>query len=253
VISPERSLGLALDPCLFFQLVVGSPPDPGWQTSLLRSDAKRIVCACARQQGKSAAAQTLAAHEILFGSGSGGSPPLVIICAPSLKQSTESARKVFEAVRLVEPDVKMQSLTRLETSRGARCLAMPSSEGSRGLSRVSLCVMDEASRILDTFVASVSPALAVSDGRLILLSTPFGKSGFFFRAWNGDSGDFERYSAVAADNKRVSKEFLEQEKIALGFLYPQEYENIFLDGESQLIPSHLIEAARWESDEKPWL
>ncbi len=250
-LSPESCLGLALDATKLFELVVGSPCDD-WQRALLSSDAKRIAVCASRQVGKSQSTAILCAHEVCFG-GSGDDPPLVICVAPSLRQSTELARKVFEAVRIVEPDVKMQSLTRLETSRGARCIALPQSENVRGLSKVSLAVLDEASRIDDFACAAVRPMLAASNGRLILLSTPFGKRGFFWQAWSGEAGVFEKYSARADQCSRISKEYLLGEAKALGFfLYSQEFENAWIDAESQLISSDLILAARWETDEKGW-
>ena len=50
--------------------------------------------------------------------------------------------------------------------KGARIVALPSSDAKiRGFSRVSLLVVDEASR--------------VPDGDIALVSTPFGKRGFF--------------------------------------------------------------------------
>jgi len=252
MLSPEHSLGLALDSCRLFSLVVGAEPDP-WQRALLQSDAKRIAVCASRQVGKSQSTAILCAHEVAFGSGSGGDPPLVIACAPSLRQSTELARKIFEAVRIVEPDVKMQSLTRLETSRGARCIALPQSENVRGLSKVSLAVLDESSRILDFACAAIRPMLSISNGRLILLSTPFGKRGFFWEAWSGAAGVWEKYSARADGCPRISKEYLAGELLALGpFLYSQEFENAWVDSESQLISSDLILAARWQTDEKPW-
>ena len=253
MLSPEHSLGLALDATRFFEFVVGGPPDP-WQAALLQSDAKRICVCASRQVGKSQSTAILCASEICFGgSDSGGDPPLVICVAPSLRQSTELARKIFEAVRAVEPDVKMQSLTRLETSRGARCIAMPMTEGVRGLSKVSLAVLDEASRIDDSMQAAVRPMLSVSNGRLILLSTPFGKRGVLWEAWSGAAGVWEKYSARADECPRISKEYLAGELLALGpFLYSQEFENAWVDSESQLISSDLILAARWQTDEKPW-
>ena len=130
-------LSYALDPAELFRRAVGSPPD-AWQSDLLQSDAKRIAICASRQIGKSQSTAVLCAHGVCFPTLPSGYPSLVIAVAPSLRQSTELARSIFEAVRIVEPDVKMQSLTRLETASGSRCIALPQSENVRGLSKINL-------------------------------------------------------------------------------------------------------------------
>ena len=53
----------------------------------------------------------------------------------------------------------------------------------RGFSGVTLIIEDEASRVDDTLYRAVRPMLAVSGGRLILMSTPYGQTGHFFEEW----------------------------------------------------------------------
>ena len=47
-------------------------------------------------------------------------------------------------------------------------------ETIRGYSHVSLLIIDEAARVPDDLYEAVRPMLAVSQGRLICLSTPWG-------------------------------------------------------------------------------
>ena len=49
---------------------------------------------------------------------------------------------------------------------------------------VRCLVLDEASRIPDALWIAVRPMVAVSGGAMMLLSTPFGKRGFFYRVWS---------------------------------------------------------------------
>jgi len=235
-----KNLRYALDRAeLFRDAVYGEPDD--WQSRLLASEAKRIVINASRQSGKSKTCSILCAHEICFPSTQDGSPSLVVAVAPSLRQSTELCRSIFDAVRVIEPDVKMQSLTRLETTSGARCIALPQSENIRGLSRVSLAAVDECARVDDSMMAAVRPMLSVSDGRLVLMSTPFGKRGAFWDAWSDESDTWEKYSALASANPRISKAFLEEERKALGpFLFSQEWECQFLEPESAMFSDELI-------------
>jgi hypothetical protein len=48
------------------------------------------------------------------------------------------------------------------------------------MANVALMICDEAARIEDPLYYSVQPMLAVSQSRLIALSTPFGRRGWFF-------------------------------------------------------------------------
>ena len=76
----------------------------------------------------------------------------------------------------------------------------------RGFSAVSLLLIDEAAQVEDAMYKALRPMLAVSDGDLWLMSTPYGKRGFFYECWehggpewlrvrragDGVSADFER-------------------------------------------------------------
>ena len=65
-------------------------------------------------------------------------------------------------------------------------VALPGNEmTTRGYSDVGLLVVDEASRVSDELYYSIRPMLAVSGGRLIALSTPWGARGWFHAAWTG--------------------------------------------------------------------
>jgi hypothetical protein len=65
--------------------------------------------------------------------------------------------------------------------------------------------------------------LAVRGGRLILMSTPFGKRGHFWREWS-EGVTWTRVEVPASRVPRISKEFLEEERRAMGdWWYSQEY------------------------------
>jgi hypothetical protein len=57
--------------------------------------------------------------------------------------------------------------------------------------------------------------LAVSRGRLVALSTPFGKRGFFYEEWQGSS-PWKRVRVTADQVGRITPDFLEEERLALG-------------------------------------
>jgi len=87
--------------------------------------------------------------------------------------------------------------------------------------------------VADALMPAISPMLAVSGGRLILLSSPFGKRGTFFREWTEGGTAWERYTVRAEDCPRIPAAYLLEERRKLGTFYPQEFECEFLDTTNQ--------------------
>ena len=112
---------------------------------------------------------------------------------------------------------------------GNRFVARPGSEKTaRSFSAVTLLLEDEASRVLDPLYNSVRPMLSVSNGRHILMSTPFGKRGHFWHIWDEQRDMWERYDVPAEMCPRILQEFLEEEK-RLNPWFEQEYHCAFLE------------------------
>jgi hypothetical protein len=187
-------------------------PDP-WQEGLLRSEADRVMLLCSRQAGKSSVSAALAVRTALLVP---NSP--VLLLSPSQRQSGELFRKVLDlytALGRPVPPVR-ESALQLELANGSRVLSLPGTEGTvRGFSRVALLIIDEAARVSDPLYYAVRPMLAVSRGRLVALSTPFGQRGWFHAEWSG-TGSWERVCVKADQVPRISPEFLAEERRALG-------------------------------------
>lgn len=218
-------LALAADPARLMR-AVGLPPDP-WQATLLRSRATDTLLLCTRQGGKSTTTAALALHHALY------HPPALVLClSPSLRQSGELFRKIIGFYhRLGDPvPAARQTALTLELTNRSRVLALPGQEATiRGYSGVTLLLIDEAARVDDSLYYAVRPMLAVSGGRLIALSTPFGKRGFFFGEWEHGQG-WQRIHATAAQCPRITPAFLAQERRRLGDAwFRQEYECSFRD------------------------
>ena len=176
-----RDLAHALDPAAFSRSL-GIEPDP-WQAGVLRWSGKRLVLNCARQTGKSTTAATLALHCALYVPRS-----LILLVSPSLRQSTELFRKVGVLLARLPAAPSLVEDNRLSCvfANRSRIVSLPSSEATiRGFSGAALIVEDEASRVSDDLYRAVRPMLATSGGRLILMSTPYGKRGHFWEAWSG--------------------------------------------------------------------
>ena len=74
----------------------------------------------------------------------------------------------------------------------------------RGYADVGLLVIDEAARVPDDLYRAVRPMLAVSAGRLVCLSTPYGKRGFFHDCWVRGGDDWQRIEVPAEKVPRIS-------------------------------------------------
>jgi hypothetical protein len=113
----------------------------------------------------------------------------------------------------------------MEFGNLSRIVCFPCREDTiRGFAHVDLLIIDEAARVPDDLYRAVRPMLAVSKGRLICLSTPHGKRGFFYNAWAKGGDDWKRIEIPATLIPRIAPEFLEQEKRAMGESYfRQEY------------------------------
>ncbi len=79
------------------------------------------------------------------------------------------------------PGTKELALS-LELENDSRIVCFPGKEANiRSFSSVSLAIIDEASRVPDDLVRAIGPMLAISRGRLLLLTTPFGRRGDILR------------------------------------------------------------------------
>ncbi|KAA0250324.1 MAG: terminase [Acidobacteria bacterium] len=227
--SLAHDLQMRLDPAALMTRA-GMPPDP-WQRDLLRSKADRMLLMCARQTGKSTVTAAIALHECFYSFGS-----LVLLLSPSLRQSQEVFRKVTDfRNRLGDAvPVKDESALRVEWTNGSRIVALPGTEETvRGFSGVRLLIVDEAARVADPLYFAIRPMLAVSGGRMVCLTTPFGKRGFFHDEWTGVN-PWERIRITALDCPRISKAFLDEERNALGeWWFKQEYLCEFSDTTDQ--------------------
>jgi hypothetical protein len=199
----------------------GLEPDP-WQEGVLRSEANRMLMLASRQSGKSSVAAALALRTALL-----QSRAPVLLLSPTLRQSGELFRKVLDLFNaLGRPlGVVSESALRLELANGSRVLSLPGTEGTvRGFNGVALLVIDEAARVADALYCAVRPMLAVSRGRLVALSTPFGKRGWFHDSWHSDGADWERVRITATECPRITADFLAEEQRAMGERwYRQEY------------------------------
>ena len=225
----------------------GITPDP-WQRDVLVSGAPRVLLNASRQSGKSLVAAVLAVHSAITEGG------LVLVLSPTLRQSQETFRKCLTlyaaAGQLAAPEAETK-LT-LELQNGGRIVSLPGRDATvRGYSAVRLLVIDEASRVEDALYLSARPMLAVSGGRIVALSTPFGRRGWWSQAWHSDE-PWQRVHVTAPQCPRISAAFLAEEERTLGpWWFSQEYFGTFEDAQTSAF-TYADVARIFATEVEPW-
>jgi hypothetical protein len=230
----------AFDPVCWARERLGFVADP-WQEQALRTESKRVIFLCARQSGKSTTSALRALHTAIYSPGS-----LVLLLSPSLRQSSELQRKVdLLAAALPELEYIEHSKLSMTLANGSRIISLPGHEETvRGFSSVTLLVEDEAAQVSDSFYKVIRPMLAVSGGGILLMSTPHGMRGHFHHEWSDGGPGWERIEVKASQCPRISKVFLDEERLVLGpRWYAQEYECQFVEAEGSVFDPVLVNAA----------
>lgn len=183
------------DTTLRIMATLGLTPDP-WQIDVITGNHQRLLLNCSRQAGKTSVVAILGLVEALV-------KPMtrILLVSRSLRQSREMFRLMaFYHQRLKSLSLKRQTAEELELNNMSRIVCMPCREDTiRGFAHVDLLVIDEAARVPDDLYRAVRPMLAVSRGKLIALSTPYGKRGWFHDAWARGGDDWTRRRVCSSD------------------------------------------------------
>jgi phage FluMu gp28-like protein len=133
----------------------------------------------------------------------------------------------------------------LEFPNRSRIIGLPGSEETiRGFSSVSLLLVDEAARVPDDLYMAVRPMVVVSGGGLWLMSTPNGKRGFFWEAWERGEPEWEKVAVTGYDCPRIGREALEEDRRTMGERkFRQEYMCEFGDTEGGMFERDLMDRA----------
>lgn len=249
-----RALRYSLDPVRWVRDALGLELDP-WQADAMNSEDRRISFLCSRQSGKSTIAALKALHRVIFFPRS-----LVLLISPSLRQSSELFRKVLGYLNALHqrPKLKEENKLSITLANGSRIVSLPSSEATiRGYSNAAMIIEDEAAAVPDELYHACLPMLAVSNGQYIQLSTPRGKKGHFFDAW--ESEGWRKIMITAEQIPRITKDFLDNARKELGSrMFAQEFMCEFLeDMEGSMFrrewfqivdaaPAELTRTRRWD-------
>lgn len=171
---------------------LGWEPTP-WQRDVLESQSKRILLNCNRQAGKSTVTASLAWQHAKY-----NADALILLFAPTERQTKELMEKIMSfAKRDTELVLTEDAVTAKRLKNGSRIVALPGSERNiRGFSGPDIIVLDEASRIPDELYRAVRPMMAGADTKLVAMSTPFGKRGWWYEEWE-HSSRWEKFHVTA--------------------------------------------------------
>ncbi|KKM19339.1 hypothetical protein LCGC14_1656610, partial [marine sediment metagenome] len=226
-----------------------------WQEEIINHEGS-VTLRSGRQVGKSTTVAKRCAKLMLQHKGSNS-----LIIAPAQRQSSQLFIKVmgwlnlkhFEAIqeaggyhdstnkssrrnaedkRIFEREngifKEIPTKTTVLLKNGSICYALPAGKTGIYLRTFALTFLyiDEAAYVPDTVYNALTPMLAVARkkglGWETLLSTPFGKGGFFYDATTDD--DYKQFYMSSEDCERIDKTFLLKEKKRLSKIeYAQEY------------------------------
>src|SRR5207249_1350084 len=133
----------------------------------------------------------------------------------------------------------------LALATGSRVVSLPDSPDTIvGYSGPRLIIVDDAARVSDGTFVAIRPMLTASRGRMVAMSTPRGRLGWYYAQWYDPGATWERIAFKASENPRIDREWLAEERHILGPMwYAQEYECEFLANEFQTFSTEAIEAA----------
>jgi hypothetical protein len=233
-----RDLSYALDP-VAFAIDCGLTTPDDWQMRFLRAPPRRGLTLACRQSGKTESCVLLACHVAHTEPNE-----TIVVISPAQRISSEFIRRVKQRyLQLPGATLAADAVQKIEFPNGSRIIGLPGDADTvRGIARVRLVLVDEAARCSDDIYTAVRPMLAVHPrGQLIGLTTGAAKQGWFYSGWVDPNSDFEKLEVTPSMCPRLTPEFLESERRALGeTAYRCEYGLEFLDNLESAFDTELI-------------
>lgn len=211
-----------------------------WQQEVLNTEGN-ICLRSGRQVGKSTIISVKAAEYAIKNPGK-----TIMVVASVERQALLLFEKIHAYLHdnhktYIKKGKDRPTKHKLVLTNGSTIYSLPtglSGYGIRGYT-VDLLIADEAAFIPEEVWTAITPMLAITRGNIILLSTPFGKQGYFYRCSQSDN--FTQFHISSEDCPRRDDKFLAEEKKRMSELsYAQEYLGEFVDELRQFFPTDLI-------------
>lgn len=221
-----------------------------WQKEVLESKGNLALCS-GRQVGKSTVIAIKAGRSALE------SKKTIMIVAAVERQALLLFEKVLSyiyehAKKEIKGGKDKPTKHTLKLKNGSIIHCLPTGDSGYGIRGYTIDELyaDEAHFIKEEVWAAVTPMLATTGGKINLLSTPFGTTGYFYRSFTDKNNDFTKIHVsteeVAEKREEPQKsnlqEFLKAEKGRMTRLqYQQEYLGLFVGGVQRYFPDELID------------
>jgi hypothetical protein len=172
----------------------------------------------------------------------------VLVFSPTEDQSKEFLSYVAQMNDDLGCPVPLirQSLSELAWSNGSRVKAKADSpRGSRGFTP-NMIVVDEGAQVSDELYLSIKPMMVLGQSEMMVLSTPFGKHGWFFDIWDDPKKlqKWETFKVTAYDCPRIDPAVLEEHRLTMpARWFNQEYLVEFNDAVDAVFGKSVIDAA----------
>lgn len=233
--------------------------DP-WQKQFLQTQGDKIMCT-GRQVGKSETCGEDAGSYAVNNSNKN-----ILMIAPTERQAYALFEKTLNWLIENHPKMIMKgkdrpTQTKINLINKTRILCLPvgiAGVGIRGLT-VHRLYVDEASRIPEDVWSAVTPMLLTTGGNMIILSTPFGAQGTFYKIWINEGSSYDSFTRFSISSEEVIEKreicdtwterqrayaltHLEREKKRMSEReYAQEYLGRFMDDLHRYFSDKIIE------------
>jgi len=208
---------LVTSPSYFVEEFIGIEPFD-YQKEFLDNPSNRKLFVAGRRVGKSRSASWKALWYAIT-----HTEAEVLLTAKTQRQSMELFRQIKSEIRQSEAEnhewgIQRETRTEVNFSNGSRIVCLPlGRDGSniRGYG-ADLLIVDEAAYVPEEIFQEVlMPFLAVGENKFVMISTPRGKRGFFWKRYDGAQRDENRYfvqQVPTMRNPKVSQEWIEQQR-----------------------------------------
>jgi phage terminase large subunit-like protein len=235
--NKEALKQLAENPTLFAQLLLDFNPF-SYQEKLLNDKSKRIIACMARQTGKTTTIATKAIHYAYT-----NPKTTTLIISPSLRQSMIMFDKIQSLITqnpILAKSITRKTRTIIQLTNKSQIIALPCSENLLRGYTAHLAICDEAAFIPESIITEIIyPMLSTTNGTAILLSTPWDKDHFFYKAFLNPN--YSTYKVKSNQCPLIPTQFLEEMRQNMtAEAYKREYEAEFTEAQNSYFPQDLI-------------
>ena len=212
-----------------------------YQKNFLEDESNRTIFVTSRQAGKSTITSIKALRKAWC-----FDDQVILVVSRTSRQSKLLSNRMLQMVNkepLIRSDIVKSNTEEIKFENGSVIYSLPGSPDTiRGYS-ANCVIVDEAAFVSDDVFTAIEPTLATTNGDFIVLSSPYKREGYFWRAWN--SSFWSKHRVTCYENPLVTENFIEEFKKSHTMTeFRREMLAEFVDDESEAyITSELLKRA----------